>query len=127
MSPCQSRWSCVRFSTAAAVGSKPLTPSSWKLDSSSTQTSGRCSNTGPFGGGGLIGKGLSSDSASSIASTASSVLGASAAAAGSTSATGSSATSAADAASPAPSSSSAVMQVVVVLPLVPVIASTAGA
>ena len=28
------------LSTVAAVGSKPWTPSSWKLDSSSTQTSG---------------------------------------------------------------------------------------
>jgi hypothetical protein len=40
MSPCQSRWSCVTFSTVAAVGSKPCTPSSWKLESSSTHTSG---------------------------------------------------------------------------------------
>jgi hypothetical protein len=30
----------VTFSTVAAVGSKPSTPSSWKLDSSSTHTCG---------------------------------------------------------------------------------------
>ncbi len=31
------------FSTVAALGSKPSTPSSWKLDSSRTQTSGSAS------------------------------------------------------------------------------------
>ena len=41
MLPCQSRWSCVTLSTAAAVGSKPLAESSWKLDSSMTQTCGK--------------------------------------------------------------------------------------
>ncbi len=40
MSPCQSRWSWLRFSTVAAAGSKPSTASSWKLDSSITHTSG---------------------------------------------------------------------------------------
>jgi hypothetical protein len=52
MSPCQSRWSCVTLSTVAAVGSKSPTPSSWKLDSSSTQTCGSASNSGARGGGG---------------------------------------------------------------------------
>src|SRR5882672_10622001 len=70
MSPCQSKWSWVTFSTTAALGSKPCTSSNWKLDNSSTQTSGRCSNTGPLGGGGLIGSGASS----SISSSASSVV-----------------------------------------------------
>jgi hypothetical protein len=37
---------------AAALGSKPLASSSWKLESSRTQTSGRCSKTGAAGGAG---------------------------------------------------------------------------
>ena len=44
MLPCQSRWSWLRFSTTAAVGSRPLGRSSWKLESSSTQISGRASS-----------------------------------------------------------------------------------
>ena len=40
------------LSTVAAVGSKPVTPSSWKLDSSSTQASGSTSKVGAAGGGG---------------------------------------------------------------------------
>ena len=38
--PCQSRWSCVMLRIAAASGAKVRAVSSWKLDSSSTQTSG---------------------------------------------------------------------------------------
>src|SRR5882762_3543339 len=41
------------LSTVPTLGSNPLASSSWKLESSSTQTSGRCSKTGPGGGGGI--------------------------------------------------------------------------
>ncbi|MNT48973.1 hypothetical protein D3C86_1231300 [compost metagenome] len=40
MLPCQSRWSCETLSTVAACGASVWVVSSWKLDSSSTQTSG---------------------------------------------------------------------------------------
>ncbi len=43
MVPCQSRWSCVTLSTAAASHSSERVVASWKLDSSSTQASGRLS------------------------------------------------------------------------------------
>ena len=103
MLPCQSRWSCVRFSTTAASGSKPRTPapppSSWKLDSSSTHTSGS-------------GASSASDDASAaarVSSNAGPMLPAVATR------------------RPARCTSKAVMAVVVVLPLVPVMASTCGA
>ncbi|CFP61163.1 Uncharacterised protein [Bordetella pertussis] len=38
MSPCQSRWSWVTFSTTAASGASVRVVSSWKLESSSTHT-----------------------------------------------------------------------------------------
>ena len=87
--------------TVAASGSKPCTPSSWKLDSSSTQTSGSV-DAKPWGQ--VDAK--QSDNVSSIVGPmfpASATL------------------------RPARSTSSAVIAVVVVLPLVPVMASNCGA
>ena len=80
------------------VGSKPCTPSSWKLDSSSTQTSGSASFAR-----------LASSASASVSSSVGPMLPATATRL------------------PARSTSSAVSAVVVVLPLVPVMASTCGA
>src|SRR5213593_2408531 len=74
--PCQSRWSCVMLSTTAALGSKPCTPCSWKLESSSTHTSGRNSNTGAVGGGGASCSGASAASSSGAGVLSSSSAGA---------------------------------------------------
>jgi hypothetical protein len=91
------------LSTVAASGSKPATPapppSSWKLDSSSTQTSGNFSPSAPG----------SARAAVSVSSSVGPTLPAIATR------------------RPARSISSAVIAVVVVLPLVPVIATSRGA